>query len=235
MKISKFQRFYSLNSEKYSSSRDGYLTNNSNVDDYSDAILKVLNERNPRTIRELISIVKQDIPISEKAILTEVLKLQNQGKLKIRNNSSERQGSLSTYLNNNHALWYQIVIGLSIITLVASTLIDETFYPLNYLRNILGIIFVLWLPGYAFIRAVFPSFINENQKSSNLHTAEIISLSVVMSLAIVIIIVFILNFLPTGIQLIPIVFSLLIFTSITATVAVIREYRIRKKGFKVDL
>jgi uncharacterized membrane protein len=99
------------------------------------------------------------------------------------------------------------------------------------MRYVLGTIFVLWLPGYTFIKALFPK---ENQAqiktTTNLDTVERIALSIGLSLALVPLVGLLLNYTPWGIRLTPIVLSLLTLTTIFATVAVAREHqsRIRK-------
>ena len=67
--------------------------------------------------------------------------------------------------------------------------IPETFYPTAYIRNVLGIIFVLFLPGFAFIKALFPTTVPLKTTSESLDDIERIALSFGMSLALVPIVV----------------------------------------------
>lgn len=96
--------------------------------------------------------------------------------------------------------------------------ISENDYPWFYVRNIFGILFVLFLPGYALIKALFVA----NTTMENIGIAEQFALSVVMSLAVVSVVGLILNYSPWGLDLSAMVLSLLAFSSIIATVAVVR-------------
>lgn len=202
------------------------MTTGSSVDKLSEEILSIASVKNPQTVQDLISLTKVSVSYSEQEILDEILSLQGEGKLKVDGHLISVQKGFSKYLNGNQALWYEVVVVLAIITAIFTLMINADFYPWSYIRSGLGAIFVLWLPGYTLIRAIFPSYLGEKGKS-NLRNAETIALSVIMSLAVVIIMGFILNFLPFGIRLVPIVLSLLIFTMVSATVAVTREYYIR--------
>jgi uncharacterized membrane protein len=99
-------------------------------------------------------------------------------------------------------------------------------YPWAFLRNILGILFVFFLPGYAFLKVVFPKKLcSEGVKS--LEVIIRIAFSVGISIAVVSILGLILYYTPFGLDLTPIVFSLLAFTLILTTVGVIRESQTR--------
>jgi uncharacterized membrane protein len=95
--------------------------------------------------------------------------------------------------------------------------------PLVYLRYALGIIFLLFLPGFAFIKALFPAKAPVKTSSENMDTIERVVLSFGMSLVLVPIVGLILNYTPWGIRLTPIVLSLLALTVVFATAAIIRE------------
>ena len=103
--------------------------------------------------------------------------------------------------------------------------IPENAYPLVYIRYVLGAIFVLWLPGRSFIRALFPEEIQTSKNKKPIDPIEHVALSIGMSLALVPIVGLILNYTPWGIRLTPIVLSLLSLTIIFATAAIIREHQ----------
>jgi len=86
---------------------------------------------------------------------------------------------------------------------------------------VLGAIFVLFLPGYTFIRALFPE--------KELDNIERTALSMGMSLALVPITGLILNYTPWGIRTTPVTLSLLALTTIFATAAITREHQTKTK------
>ena len=132
--------------------------------------------------------------------------------------------SLTKYLLTEKAVWYWTTIAVAIATVIAVFVIPENAYPIVYIRYALGSIFVLWLPGYTFIKALFPTKVPIKTSSESLDTIERVAFSSGMSLALVPIVGLLLNYTPWGIRLTPIVLSLLLMTTIFATVAIIREH-----------
>lgn len=86
----------------------------------------------------------------------------------------------------------------------------------SIIRNILGLPFVLFLPGYALIAALFPA-------KSDLDWIERTALSFGLSIAVVPLIGLGLNYTPWGIRLVPILISLSIFTLIMCGIAYFRR------------
>ena len=103
------------------------------------------------------------------------------------------------------------IIGLSLLLdfLIA-------FFPDSLLRKALGLAFVLFFPGYAFITALFP----ERKELDNL---ERLALSFGLSIAIVPLIGLALNYTPWGIRLTPILVSLTVFNVLFALAAIYRR------------
>jgi hypothetical protein len=191
--------------------------------DLSGVVLSIANSQMPQTNAELIALAKNATLCSENQILQTILKLQNEGKLTFIESSAPGTQRSIKNVNSNQTLWYQAIVAIAVITTITAFVINEDFYPWSYIRNILGLIFILWLPGYSFMRALFPSRF-EPKDSSILNNAEKVALSVIMSLAIVALMGFALNFTTFGIRFIPIILSMLTFTLSFATVAVLREH-----------
>lgn len=136
--------------------------------------------------------------------------------------------SPAAYLKSKQTLWYRVTFLLSTLTLFSVFFIEEGTYPLSIVRNVLGIIFILLLPGYVFLKALFPAHIPEKEKFENLSRTEQVSLSIIMSFAIDALMGLLLNF-SLGISLIPIVLSILAFVFVFATVAILRDYIVYKE------
>lgn len=126
------------------------------------------------------------------------------------------------------------------------------FFPIineSPLRIVVGLVFVLFVPGYAFIAALFPEkgtsptdidrgdTEDEAESTSSLTDdlsfrdrgidgIERVALSFGLSIAIVPLIGLALNFTPFGIRLVPIVFSLTAFTTITTVIAAVRRWEL---------
>ena len=109
-----------------------------------------------------------------------------------------------------------IVMGLMLLTdiFVLTPGINETM-----LRNIIGLPFVLFLPGYALIAALFPA-------KSDLDGIERTALSFGLSIAVVPLIGLGLNYTPWGIRPFPILISLSTFIFIMCGLAYLRRAKL---------
>lgn len=202
------------------------MDKNHNDSVLSQIIIRLIKEKDPTSVQQLVNLVREKKSASEQQIMDCILQLQNQGKITFKEKVSPLPQNFSTYLKTS-AYWYWITVILSIATTLTVFIIPEDAYPLIYLRYVLGSIFVLWLPGYTFTKALFPTQVPIKTSSENLDSVERIALSAGMSLALVPITGLFLNFTPWGIRTTPITLSLLVLTLICATIAVIREHNIK--------
>ncbi len=124
--------------------------------------------------------------------------------------------SLASYLFNLESLWFWGITGLMAITMLVVFTVNVSF--LLYFRYILGGIFVLFLPGFLLISALYP-------RSGELDGLERAALSIGLSLAIVPLIGLVLNYTPWGIRLEPIMVSMALFAETMAVVCVARRFR----------
>ncbi|MHA1686754.1 MAG: DUF1616 domain-containing protein [Candidatus Heimdallarchaeaceae archaeon] len=189
-----------------------------------NAIIEATKKFKPKNVDELITIIRKTLPVSQEEIITSIVKLHTQGKIKLIRTENYQIKKLTKYLKTTKSLWYWITILTATITAIVVFLIPEDLHPWIYIRYVLGTIFVLWLPGYTFIKALFPDTYRKT-KGRSLDTIERIALSIGMSLALVPIVGLFLNYTPWGIRLTPIMLSLLALTIIFATAALIRQYR----------
>jgi len=109
-----------------------------------------------------------------------------------------------------------LLIALTVLTIYAAPTVVTT-----YLRYILGSLFVLFLPGYSLMEALY-------YKEGDLTPLERLALSIGLSLALVPLVGLILNYTPWGIRLDPIVASLSTLTLFLATLASYRKYSLLK-------
>ncbi|MFQ5924446.1 MAG: DUF1616 domain-containing protein [Dehalococcoidia bacterium] len=108
---------------------------------------------------------------------------------------------------------------LLINVLVALLIVIVALFPSNVLRIILGLPFVLFLPGYALTAALFP-------KKGDLGGIGRIALSFGLSIAVTALVGLILNYTPWGLSLYPILLSLTVFILAASAVAYYRRRRI---------
>jgi hypothetical protein len=201
------------------------LNEKSSKDKIDQHIIHIVKEMGPENVTQLIKLTQEKFPLSEKQILTRILHLQEKEKIQLQPHRTRTPEKLTTYLRSNQAYWYWTTLTLTFATALLVFTIPEDAFPLAYARYILGTIFVLWLPGYTFTKALFPTKVPIQTGSEDLAKIERIALSIGMSLALVPITGLLLNYTPWGIRLTPITTSLLALTTVFATAAVIREHQ----------
>ena len=191
------------------------LENKKEIQDY---IINVVREKNPKTVEELIDLVKTNYFFSpRKDILKHILHLEEQGKIVLKETYSAISPLFKNYLFSKETSWFWAIIAISVATAALVLTVPENAYPLIYVRHALGLIMVLFLPGYTLINALFPE--------KEIDSIESIALSVGLSLALVPTIGLILSYTPLGIRTTPITLSLLALTAAFASIALIREHQ----------
>lgn len=123
--------------------------------------------------------------------------------------------------------------GLDLLLVFILTLLSVVFVllpPLNdtFIRTILGLFLILFIPGYSLIAFLFP-------KKDDLDGIERLALSFGLSIAITPLIGLALNYTPWGIRLDPILVALSIFTISTVIAAYLRRLKVPEENrFSVD-
>lgn len=189
------------------------------MSDLDHSIIEILNQEHPKTVKQLIDSIHQKYDLPEQQIFQRILLLQDQGKIVLKD-QLPLSFKLKDFIFSIHAQWYLLIVALATITTTMVILNLENVTLLGnifiYMRYLFGSIFVLFLPGYSLIKALFPL-----RGIDNLERAV---LSIVMSLIIVALNALILNYTPWGISTNPITLSLLGLTLIFSTIGVAREY-----------
>jgi len=113
--------------------------------------------------------------------------------------------------------------GIPLIIFLTILLIFTVIFPLsNVVRIVLGILFLLFFPGYVLLVALFP-------QKDRLDSIERVALSSAVTIAIVVILGLILNYTSWGIRLETILYSITGLTCIIAIVALFRRYHLPKE------
>ncbi|HKM49840.1 MAG TPA: DUF1616 domain-containing protein [Candidatus Bathyarchaeia archaeon] len=112
-------------------------------------------------------------------------------------------------------LWLYVSLGVTLTTLlVVYTLPKDS--PIVALRWIFGVAFVLFIPGFAAVEAVFPA--------RDLDTVMRLALSIGVSLVLVMLLGLLTNYTPWGITATPLLISLSTLTIGLTLVALRRKY-----------
>jgi hypothetical protein len=196
-------------------------TNNST----KDFIIRIIKEQKPETTQQLIGFLQKNTSLTENEILELLNQLVEEEKIHFISKQDQVSSSNVSSLSSFGSAWYGVVIAISIVTTLIVFIIPANWYPFSLVRNILGLIFVLFLPGYAFTKVFFPTNLPIQASSRALDNIERIALSIAMSLALTPIVGLILYYTPLGTGLMPITLSLLSLTMVLATAAITREYQ----------
>ena len=195
------------------------------MDGFDQALIDVVEHEHPETLEEALKLVRLRFPETEEAVVKRVLRLESEGKIRFEKASAVVPSSLSGYFLSGLALWFWVVFGFAAVATVMVFLVPENAFPVVYARYVFGSVFVLFLPGYSLIRALF--------SGKELDSIERFALSVGLSLALVPMAGLLLNYTPWGIRTTPVTLSLLGLTLVFSSAAVIRDYGTRRKNERV--
>jgi uncharacterized membrane protein len=126
----------------------------------------------------------------------------------------------SDYLLSRYNLGFAIA-SLLVALCLASVYLSGLAPALAALRIVLGSIFVLFLPGYSLVEALYP-------KEEDLSSLERLALSIGLSLALVPLVGLLLNYSPWGIRLDPVVASLSTLTLALLLASAYRKFGVLK-------
>lgn len=125
--------------------------------------------------------------------------------------------TFSNYISSAPARWFWLLIVTALIASIIVILGVDDNSSFIYARYAMGLIYVLFLPGYAIIKILFPA--------KQLDVFEMLALSIGISLAIVPLIVLPLNFIPIGLTVTSVTTSILILTLLFSILAAIRGFQ----------
>jgi hypothetical protein len=170
------------------------------------------------TVRDIVrnySLAK-GIPIEKTAKGIEMAV--EEGKVRLVDPSPPR--NFLAFSTSLYSYWFWAVIGFIGFMTLSIYLIPQN-YPFVYVRYFLAAIFVLFVPGYTLIEALYP-------KAEELDRIERIALNVGLSLAMVPLVGLALNYTPWGITLEPILASLSALVLVLGMLGIWRKYENHK-------
>jgi len=187
-----------------------------------ELIVSVLRKEKPRSVMQLVTIVQTRFgpDLSVPRLVSLVRELKKEGKIDLSETPRTFETFTSYLLDRNVSLSVWLVSTAIILTWISIYVIPSEF-PWVISRWVFGTLFVIFLPGYAFIEALF---VNPLAGKKQLDEIARLALSIGMSLALVPLIGLLLNYTPWGIRLEPIAVSLSILTLVCVVVAVYRRF-----------
>ena len=180
-------------------------------------ILDVLESRQPRTVKELVQLVQEQVDTTLEDIEKEVKRLHQKG-LVLLEEPTPQKVSFINFLSPRKSRWFWLVIGISLLSFVSILFISEMGTSLSYIRYIFGFVLVAFLPGYCLNETLFP-------REDSMDIIERFTFSIGLSFAVTALVALFLSFTPFGLTLstaLPALGSLVI---VLAIIALIRKYK----------
>ena len=187
------------------------------LDEFAAAYLK---KSGPASGKQLYEALVLKFPhLTEDKFADLVERLARRGQIEV---YDERTSSLRGYLTAwEKSLWFYVSIIASVSAALTAYVIPPNS-PFLGLRWALGLLFVLFLPGYVALQALYPS--------AEFNLIYRLGLSVGVSIILDMISGLALNYTPWGIRLVPILLLLGTLTICLATLALVRQYEASRRG-----
>lgn len=189
-----------------------------------ELILEALRSRRFSSVQEVVrELQKQGVP--EDVTMRMIKDLAQEGRILLNLPGAAEEtvmtpvSSLWAYLRSMLALDLWLTLLLLALGLATTLLIPVDMYPLVVVRWVFGGLLLVFVPGFAFIRALFPfeRFIDRWER---------LALSCGLSIALAVLVAFGLNFTPWGITLVPTATVLAGITVISILIATARRARV---------
>jgi hypothetical protein len=192
-----------------------------------EQVLVYLRKNESTTVEQLYDVLRSATPSLTKAeVVNLVWQLVERGEASVEDVPPPTM-SLREYLRFwERNLSFYLPFVASLVTLLVVYVVPPSF-PFIAFRWVLGSVFVLFLPGYMAVEALFP-------KGRELDVIERFALSVGLSLALVPLVGLLLNYTPWGIRLDPIMISLTMLTIGLSVIAMARRYRLSVERFELQ-
>ena len=142
-----------------------------------ELITQRIRAENPRTVKDLFEIIRKRQPsLPKEDFIQSIRELKESGMLELES-PVPKVDSYQAYLRiQDENAWFYLVVLATLATFLTIYVLPST-YPLVIFRWIVGSVFVLFLPGYVTVQALFP-------EGKELDNIERFALTVGLSLAI---------------------------------------------------
>jgi len=180
-------------------------------------VLEILEARQPKTVKDLVQLVREQIDVDLEEIKETVKSLHRRGLVALEE-PVHRNESFSSFVSLKNNIEFWLVNVVSVLAFASIRLIPEAGTPLSYIRYIFGFILVAFLPGYCLTETLFP-------KKDSLDIIERVTFSIGLSFAATALVGLFLSFTPISLTLytaLPTLGTLVLALNI---IALIRKYK----------
>jgi len=182
-----------------------------------NAILKVIETKQPRNVKDLIQLVQEQASANLEDIVKEIKNMRRKGLIALVEPTTPTN-RFSDFLSSKKSLWFWVTIGLTLLALISILFFPEIETPLAYLRYAFGFVFVVFLPGYCLVQTLFP-------RKNSMDVIERLTFSVGLSFAVTALVGLFLGFTPFGLTLTTALLALGSIVIVLALVALNRKFK----------
>ncbi|MCW4024174.1 MAG: DUF1616 domain-containing protein [Candidatus Bathyarchaeota archaeon] len=186
-------------------------------------IAQIIASEQPENVEQLVDIMQTRYFLSKEQVAAALIELEADETVSFVKGKAQRFFSIKDYLLSRCALWFWFSIVLSTVAALVFFL-PANILAVAYTRYVLGLIFLAFLPGYVFIKAMFPADTKIPIKITSENKIERVALSLASSLCLAPLVALVLNYSPWGIRLESLTVCMLFLTLAFAFVAGYREY-----------
>ena len=183
------------------------------VDEASERVLEAVRPRFGETLGSLVG-EAPGLGFKPYEVARGIYSMEAQGRLSVVDPNPP--SGFAGYLLSMYGLSYWLLLVFMALQAYAILWMPQV-YPLIYIRIVVAVVFILYVPGYTLIEALYP-------KAKELGRLERFGLSIGLSLALVPLVGLVLNYTPWGIRLEPSLISLSLLTAVLGLVAVYRKF-----------
>lgn len=173
--------------------------------------LEKIKTNNGIKLNSLVNELTGELHYDRDRVIGRLIELESQGKLALKERTPYR--SFASFATSPASLLFWLALA---VTFLSAGLIEVTNGVALYLKYAFGGLLILYLPGYSLIDFLYAK--------SELDQLVRIALSIGLSLAITPLIGLALNYTLFGIRLVPVVISLVLFTSIFLILSLKRKH-----------
>jgi uncharacterized membrane protein len=186
-------------------------------------IAQTIESEHPENVEQLVHIMETRYFLSKEQVTAALIELEAEKKVSFVKSKVQRFFSIKDYMLSRCAIWFWVSIVLSTMTALVFFL-PANILAVAYTRYVLGLLFLMFLPGYALMKAMFPADTKIPIEITSENQIERVALRLASSLCLAPLVAFALNYSPWGIRLEPLTVCMLFLTLAFVFVAGYREY-----------
>ena len=157
--------------------------NQTSEERFKQLIVDTVEKRKPENTKQLITIMTRITGVSDEDLGRSLIQLESEGRLQFNKKAFTFPSTIGAYFFSKKAAWYWVTIAIAFASTVFVFAIPAAS-QLLFVRSVFGVLFVLFLPGYALVKLLYLEKVPIKTSSENLDKIERFALSFGLSFVI---------------------------------------------------